>query len=287
MTEKIGQYQVMGKLGEGAQSEILHIRRSSDARQYALKVVPVKKASDQKYVEQAEHEFRIAEMLDHPNLIKIHALETEKDWLFQVRKVLLLIEYVNGKSLDAGPKLSIPRLVQVFVQMASGLVHMHRKGIYHADIKPSNVLLSRTGQVKIIDYGLAWTKGHTKSRTQGTPEYMAPETCANRIVNERSDIYNLGATMYRMVTGELPPQCYVEEGTGIQMVERTFKTLLKPVAAFNPKAPKPLAELIQQCIAFNPPQRPARMSEVQGMLDHMADELVQSSADRLDMMEND
>ena len=114
-------------------------------------------------------------MLTHPNLIKIHALEVKRDWLFRVRKVHLLIDYVNGKTLDSVPRLSMPRLVQIFAKMAAGLMHMHRRGVYHADIKPNNILLSRTGDVKIIDYGLAWIKGEDKGRVQGTPEYMAPE----------------------------------------------------------------------------------------------------------------
>src|SRR5262249_25919845 len=97
---KIGKFQVIGTLGTGAHSTTLHVRRNADGRFYALKVVPIADKDELKYLEQARHEFQVAQMLDHPHLIKIYALETQSDWLFRVRKVHLLIEYVNGKTLD-------------------------------------------------------------------------------------------------------------------------------------------------------------------------------------------
>src|SRR5262249_30869264 len=153
--------------------------------------------------------------------IKVYTLETPRDWLFRIRKVHLLIEYVNGKTLDTVPRLSIPRLVQVFAKIAAGLAHMHRRGVYHADLKPNNILLSRTGDVKIIDYGLAWVKGEAKGRVQGTPEYMAPEQARQGMVSEASDIYNFGATMYRLVTWRLPPSTLPTAATAA-MTSSTF-----------------------------------------------------------------
>src|SRR5262249_26340133 len=142
---------------------------------------------------------------EHPNLVKVYALELQRDWLFRVKKAHMLIEYVNGKTLDTVKDLSVPRLVQIFEKVAAGLVHMHRLGVCHAALKPNNIMLSKAGDVKIIDFGLAWIKGQPKGRVQGTPEYMAPEQCRNSMVNERTDIYNLGATMYRLLTSRLPP----------------------------------------------------------------------------------
>jgi serine/threonine protein kinase len=282
---RIGKFQVLGQLGTGAHSTILHVRRSADSTHYALKVVPIGGPQDRKFLEQAEHEFRVAQMLDHPNLIKVYALETLRDWFFRVNKVHLLIEYVNGKTLDTIPRLPIPKLVQVFEKVASGLVHMHRRNVFHADLKPNNILLSRSGDVKIIDYGLAWIRGENKGRVQGTPEYMAPEQAKNRFVNERTDIYNLGATMYRMVTMRLPPSVVSEEDGGLPIDAKTWKKLLKPVSEYAPDAPKPLCDLIQRCLAFSAHERPERASEVQGALDHMAEDLVQSPEDRLEMLE--
>jgi eukaryotic-like serine/threonine-protein kinase len=280
----IGKCTVLGTLGKGANSSILHIRCSSDGKQYALKVVPIKSKEEQKFLEQAKHEFKVAQLLDHPNLIKIYALETPRDWLFRIRKVHLLLEYVNGKTLDKITGLSIPRLVQIFTQVADGLVQMHRRGVCHADLKPGNIMLSRTGEVKVIDYGLAWIKGERKGRVQGTPEYMAPEQARQATVNERTDMYNFGATMYRLVTFRLPPAAATTTD-GVPMSAKIFEGLLKPVTELNPQAPADLADLIHKCLAFNPNQRPERMSEIQGALDHLAEDLVISDEDKLDAME--
>ncbi len=235
---RIGNYQVIGELGKGAHSRILHVRRAADSKHYALKVVPINSAEERKFLLQAEHEFEVAQKLDHPNLIKIYALEKARNWFFSVRKVHLLIEYVNGKTLDTCPPIGLPQLVQVFKCVADGLVHMHRRQVYHADLKPNNIMLSRAGQVKIIDFGLAWIKGEGKDRVQGTPEYMAPEQARKKIANEKTDVYNLGATMYRMVTMRLPPTVI---GNSVGINAKVWQNLLKPVQEFNAGTPGPCA----------------------------------------------
>jgi eukaryotic-like serine/threonine-protein kinase len=260
----IGKFQVLGTLGSGAHSSILHIRRSRDSKHYALKVVPIGGKEDLKFLEQAQHEVRIAAMLDHPNLIKVYTLETPRDWLYRLRKVHLLIEYVNGKTLDIVPRLSIPRLVQIFVQVAAGMVHMHRKGVFHADLKPNNILLSRAGEVKIIDFGLAWIRGQAKGRVQGTPEYMAPEQAHHGMVNERTDIYNLGATMYRMFTGRFVQQGIPKPGDDRKLV---------PPLKVNSRIPGPLNQLIIACVELDPSRRPAGMFEIRDQLSATAKQM--------------
>jgi len=281
----IGKFQVVGPLGTGAHSSIMHVRRTADSKHYALKVVSIDGPDEQKFLDQAEHEFRVAQMLDHPNLIKIYALEPQKDWLFRVRKMHMLIEYVNGKTLDQLPRVPVPRLVQVFERIAAGLVHMHRRQVCHGDLKPNNVMLSRNGEVKILDYGLAWIKGESKGRVQGTPEYMAPETAKNKLVNERTDIYNLGALMYRLLTWRLPPSTVSVEGGGAIVDAKVWERLFKPAQEYAPDAPPPLYELIHRCLAFKALNRPERVSEIQGALDHLAEQLVKTPEDRLEMME--
>src|ERR1051326_4346608 len=137
---KIGKFHILGTLGTGAHSTILHIRRAEDARHYALKVVKIDAADERKFLEQAQHEFLIAQKLDHPNLVKIYALETERDWLFRIRKIHLLIEYVPGKTLDTLQQFDIPRLLEIFEKVAGALVHMHRRSVCHADLKPNNIM---------------------------------------------------------------------------------------------------------------------------------------------------
>lgn len=269
--DKIGKFQVLNTLGTGANSSILHIRRDADRKEYALKIVPIEEEEDKKYLEQARHELRIAQMLNHPNVLKVHALEIEKDWLMRPKKVKLLLEYVDGNTLDKMKLLNIPKLLRVFEKVASGLVHMHKQGVIHADLKPNNIMLGSRMTVKIIDFGLCWVKGEPKSRLQGTPEYMAPETGLHKMVNERTDIYNFGATMYRVVTMKLPPST-MPQIDGYQIPESEYEQMLKPVNEINRGAPQGLCDLIHRCLSYNAMKRPERMSEVQGILDQLADE---------------
>jgi serine/threonine protein kinase len=269
---RIGKFQILGTLGTGAHSTIFHIRRSADSKNYALKVVPIGSPEHIKYLHQAEHEFQVAQMLDHANLIKIYALEKDRDLLFRTRKARLLIEYVNGRTLDTFKRIPIPLLVTIFARVASGLAHMHRRHVCHADLKPGNILLSRTGDVKIIDYGLAWIKGQDKQRLQGTPEYMAPEQAKQKMVNEKTDIFNLGATMYRLVTWRHPPLTLVDAG-GVRLDSKTWEAKLQPVEECTPEAPALLCDLIHRCLAFFPSQRPQRMHDVKEELEHLAESL--------------
>src|SRR5262249_22597115 len=151
----------------------------------------------------------------------------------------------------------------------------------HADLKPNNIMLSRAGDVKIIDFGLAWIRGEEKNRVQGTPEYMAPEQVKKSTVNEKTDIYNLGATMYRLTTWRNPPNALVAKGN-LNIDSHTWNQLLKPVQDLNPEVPPEFGHLIHRCLAYSPHQRPERMSEVQENLDWLACKWVKTPQDRLD-----
>jgi len=282
---RIGKFQVVAKLGTGAHSTILQVRRNADGKSYALKVVPVEGREDQKFLDQAKHEFRVAQLLGHPNLIKVFTLELMRNWLFQVKKAHLLIEYVNGKKIDEVRGLKLPHQVQIFQKVAAGLAHMHRRGVYHADLKPNNILLSKAGEVKVIDYGLAWIKGEDKERIQGTPEYMAPEQAKDKTVNERSDIYNLGATMYRLLTFRHPPSVLSEEDNNMPLDRKTWQLLFKPVEEYNPKVPARLCQLVNRCLSYKPGDRPERVSEVQEELDTLGKQLVRGPEDELESVE--
>jgi serine/threonine protein kinase len=281
---RIGKFQVVGPLGTGAHSTILHIRRLADGGNYALKIVPIHGTEELKFLEQARHEYRVARMLSHPNIVRVFALDVFRDWLFRVRQVQLLIEYVNGKTLDNCPPLGLPRLVQVFQKVADALGHMHARRVYHADLKPNNILLSRAGEVKIIDFGLATVRGEPNDRIQGTPEYMAPEQIKQRVANERTDIFNLGATMYRMVTMKLPPTFVPQSGDDLRVDGKTWKRMLKPVRDLVPGAPSALCELIHRCLEFKPNDRPESVAVVQTALEPIAQDLVRSPDDSLEAL---
>jgi eukaryotic-like serine/threonine-protein kinase len=269
--DRIGKFTVLGTLGSGAHSSILHIRRADDDIEYALKLVPIDEKDDLKYLEQAKHEFRVGQMLNHPNLVKVYAFETESGWFSGPKKAKLLLEYVPGRTMDKLPLLRMAKLLRVFERIADGLTHMHKQGVFHADMKPNNLIYERGTRVKVLDYGLSWIKGEPKNRVQGTPEYMAPETVSHKLINERTDIYNFGATMYRLVTLQVPP-CWITEDGALPMDSIQFKQKFRGAKVTNPMVPEGLADVIEQCLKPQANKRPERMSHVQGVLDQLADE---------------
>jgi serine/threonine protein kinase len=148
--------------------------------------------------------------------------------------------------------------------VADALVHMHRRGVFHGDLKPSNIMVTKEGQVKLIDFGTAWLKGQEKNRIQGTPQYMAPETVSEKVVDERSDIYNFGATMYRMFTGR-----YANPSGGPKPGDSLKSKLVAPIQ-INPNVPGTLNETILACLQTSPDRRPSGIFEVQQQLSAVA-----------------
>jgi eukaryotic-like serine/threonine-protein kinase len=255
------QYRVVGPLGTGAGSTILQIAdRTRGGKKFALKVVKRQDSDDDIYITQAQSEYEAAQKLNHPSIARIYDCRIKRSLLFKVVSVELLMEYVDGKTLDEVEAPTMAQLVLIFNQVAEALVHMHRRGVYHGDLKPGNIMIAKDGKVKLIDFGTAWLKGEAKNRIQGTPQYMAPESATEKMVDERTDIYNFGATMYRMFTGR-----YANPGS----TPRTGDNLKLKVPApiqLNPNLPGTLNETILACIQMSPEKRPAGMFEVQQQL---------------------
>jgi len=255
-------YRVEKALGSGAGSSILLITDKETGKSYALKVVKRQDADDDIYIAQAKVEFEVAQKLNHEAIVRIYDLQITRSW-FRTTGAKLLMEYIDGKTLDEIEAPAMGQLVLIFAQAASALAHMHRRGVFHGDLKPSNIMLSRSGGVKLIDFGTAWIKGEEKSRVQGTPQYMAPEQAAERIVDERTDIYNLGATMYRMFTGRFAQQGILMPG------ESGMRKLPSPIL-LQPNLPGSLNDLILACLEINPEQRPSSVLEIQNRLNKAA-----------------
>ena len=254
------QYRVVKQLGAGAGSTIFLIAdKTRGGQRYALKVVNRQDAEDDIYIDQAKTEFEVSQKLKHPAIVRIYDCRIKKK-LFRVVGIDLLMEYLDGKTLDELlPSPDLGQLVLIFNEIASGLVMMHRRGVFHGDMKPSNIMLTKAGEVKLIDLGTAWIKGREKNRIQGTPQYIAPETINEKIVDERSDIYNFGATMYRMFTGRYANMGPPKPGDSPKNKPATPMQI-------NPKIPGTLNETIMACLEQNRDKRPS-MFEIKNQLE--------------------
>ncbi len=156
------------------------------------------------------------------------------------------MEFVDGQSLDAMGTLEVGPGVLIFHELAAVLAHMHRRGVIHGDLKPGHVLLSKTGQVKTLGYGRTWSRTPPPTG-RGTPEHMAPEQLKAGTVDERTDLYNLGATIYHIMTGR-------PANTGSRAMGEGGKIPLP--TALNSKIPTKLNNLIVACLQSNPDQPP-------------------------------
>jgi serine/threonine-protein kinase len=254
-------YRVVSTLGSGAGSTILLISdKTSGGKRYALKVVRKQEPEDDIYIKQAQTEFEASKKLNHSAIAKVYDCRLRRSW-FKVVGIELLIEYVDGKTLDEIEAPELGQLVLMFTHVAAALSHMHRRGVYHGDLKPGNIMLTKSGQVKLIDFGTAWVRGQEKNRIQGTPQYMAPEQAGDRVIDDKTDIYNLGATMYRMFTGRFAQQDIPKPGQDRKLV---------PPIKINSRIPGTLNELIMSCLSVDSSRRPAGVFEIRDQLNGVA-----------------
>lgn len=268
MGTTLDQFVIVEHLGDGAGSKIWQIRDRSTGQHFAMKVVIKHTADDQKYLDQALHEFEIARKFDHPNLVKFYDVRQIRRW-FRVREVRTLLEYVCGRTIESLPDRPVPLLVLVFGAVADAVSHMHGREVYHADLKPNNnIMIAQSGDVKVIDYGLAWLRGQNKMRVQGTPGYLAPEQVRERLVNSKTDIFNLGATMHRMLS---PRQ--ERSGAERQNMIAAHGFVFGSLESLNPEVPRSLSELVARCCDPKPNKRPESMVAVRDALNGVAEEL--------------
>jgi len=257
MTQKLLQYDVLDRLGEGAKSTIYRVVDPMTKRILALKHVIRKNDKDIRFIEQMESEYEVSKNFTHPNLRRCFDLKLNKTMLFRVTEAFLVMELVDGKPLDVALPRSLTAMLDIFLQTARALEAMHKAGYVHCDIKPINIMITEGSLVKVIDYGQSCKIGTVKERIQGTPDYIAPEQVARKPVSPQTDVFNLGATMYWSVTGRTVPTLYTVNKAGDNSL--LSHDLIQTPIQLNPMCPQNLSKLIMECVATSPSKRPATM----------------------------
>ncbi|HUW18228.1 MAG TPA: serine/threonine-protein kinase [Sedimentisphaerales bacterium] len=262
---KVGGFTIIKRIGTGARSAIYLATNEQDNTPVALKRVSFEKAEDTRIFEQVETEYRVARRIDHPYVRKCYELRRIRS-MFRVKELLLSMEFFDGQSLEEGPTLSLVDVLLVFRMVANGLNAMHQQGFVHCDIKPNNILLNKSGAIKIIDLGQSCRIGTTKPRIQGTPDYIAPEQVRRKPLGSRTDVFNLGATMYWALTGKNVPTLIPKKKNGLGLV--IPKNCPAP-HEIRDKVPTGVSRLVMDCIKDNPAERPRDMMTVISRLDLM------------------
>ena len=260
----VGGFTIIRRLGTGARSTIYLATDEEDRSQVALKRVILERPEDTRIFEQVDTEYKVAQRVDHPYIRKCYKLKKIRG-VIKVKEMLLSMEYFDGKSLEDCPTLSLGDVLLVFRMIASGLNAMHQHGVVHCDIKPNNILINKSGSIKIIDLGQSCKIGTTKQRIQGTPDYIAPEQVKRRPLGPKTDIFNLGATMYWALTGKHAPTLIPKKNKfGLPVTEpRRAPNEIKS------QLPIGISKLVMDCIEDDPVQRPSDMMAVVSRLDLM------------------
>jgi serine/threonine protein kinase len=205
----LGPYRLTRLIRLGSTCQVWEAMDETKNVRYALKVLRPEQRGNKSEIAFLKHEFDIANSLNHRNIIKIIEFNKTADTPFLV---LELFSELNLKqAIRKGPEMIAHLLDKMLVQIVESLYYFHSKGYVHCDIKPDNLLVSREGEIKLIDFTIAIkaTSGLRKffnrgSKVQGTRSYMSPEQIRNQSLDSRADVYSLGCVFYELVTGKLP-----------------------------------------------------------------------------------
>jgi serine/threonine protein kinase/formylglycine-generating enzyme required for sulfatase activity len=274
-----GEYVVLDKLGEGGMGVVLKAQHRRMNRLVAIKVLSSAAMKQAGAVERFHREVQAAAKLEHSNIVAAYDASEHQGMHY------LAMQYVDGKDLativkDNGP-LGVREAVEYIVQAARGLQYAHEQGIIHRDIKPANLLLDKKGTVKILDMGLARFTGTeaalggaerltTTGQAMGTCDYMAPEQSLDtHQADARADIYSLGCTLYRLLTGNPPYRGETFAKLFLMHLEAPIPSLCEA----RPEVPEALDAVYQRMLAKKPEERYQSMAEVVTALEGVLAEL--------------
>jgi serine/threonine protein kinase len=250
--QTVSHYRVLGKLGGGGMGVVYEAEDLKLGRHVALKFIPENLVGDPKSLERFEREARAASLLNHPNICIIHGIEDNKGHPF------IVMEKLEGESLKqciAGQAMPTDRLLDISIQVADALAASHAKGIVHRDIKPANIFLTPSGQVKVLDFGLAKLVHNIGTDSDGaalddsltavgvipgTAVYMSPEQARSEEIDFRSDLFSFGGVMYEMATGKKP----FTGKNSLMTLDSVLHTKPVPPGELNPKMPVELEGII-------------------------------------------
>jgi non-specific serine/threonine protein kinase len=259
----VSHYRILDKLGEGGMGIVYKAQDTRLERLVALKFLPVDLASEPLAKQRFVNEAKAASALNHPNIAIVYDVGEVESHSF------IAMELVEGESLKAklrSGQLTIPQVQALGLQIAQGLHAAHSGGIVHRDIKPDNILLTRDGRIKIMDFGIA-KLGENSNLTQtgmtlGTLSYMAPEQVLGEKVDHRSDLWSLGVVLYEMLARELPFRRDREAAVLYEILNKEPT----PVEVHRPETPPALRAMVQQLLQKDPDKRPASATDVIAIL---------------------
>jgi serine/threonine protein kinase len=253
-----GKYRLLELLGVGGMGAVYLCEHVFMKRLVAIKVLPIEKLAEPSNLERFYREARAVAALDHPNIVRAYDIDKADNLHF------LVMEYVDGTSLQEivaryGP-IDATRAAHYIAQSAVGMHHGHLLSLVHRDIKPGNLLLDRTGVIKLLDMGLArffndktdnLTAKYDDSCVLGTADYLAPEQAISNVVDIRADIYALGGTFYFMLTGQSP----VPEGTVAAKLVAHQTQDPKPVTDYRRDVPPAMLAVLKKMLEKKPANR--------------------------------
>lgn len=260
-----GRYELHRRLARGGMADVFLARDQLLDRPVAVKVLFPQFAAEPTFVERFRREAQAAANLNHPSIVAVY------DWGEHDNTYFIVMEYVEGRSLAeiirAEGTLHPDRSAEIATDVAAALGFAHRNGTVHRDVKPGNILITPTGQVKVTDFGIARAFGGGDDLTQtgsvmGTATYFSPEQAQGKNVDPRSDLYSLGIVLFEMITGNPP---FLGDSPVAIAYKHVQEAPPRPTS-INPAVPKSLEGIIARLLAKNPDQRYASAEDVRADL---------------------